>query len=214
MSGEIFHNAIAVVPHVGDDADEGFEIASSHTKGNTLRSNNQPLYIYCGGVNNIYMQSNLQFEPDDTTSNIRITSAGIIPTIGSTQLSLGSATNVWPAAYITTVNTSSDANHKVEVTDSTLGLNLVQALRPVSFKYTPDMALCCDQDIHYGFIAQEVEQALTDIGAPTTQHSGLVTKENNGFYSLRYLEFIAILTKAIQELNAEVAALKAAARPQ
>ena len=47
-----------------------------------------------------------------------------------------------------------------------------------------------------GFIAQDVEALLAKIGY-TDQ--GLLTKDDKGFMSLRYNDFIALLTKAIQE---------------
>ena len=48
----------------------------------------------------------------------------------------------------------------------------------------------------YGFIAQEVDQTLTAIGAT---NNGIVTKDDAGMYSVRYNDFIAPMVKAIQE---------------
>ena len=47
-----------------------------------------------------------------------------------------------------------------------------------------------------GFIAQDVEALLTKIGY---KDQGFLHKDDNGFMSLRYNDFIALLTKAIQE---------------
>ncbi len=47
-----------------------------------------------------------------------------------------------------------------------------------------------------GFIAQDVEALLTKIGY-TDQ--GFLHKDDKGYMSLRYNDFIALLTKAIQE---------------
>ena len=49
----------------------------------------------------------------------------------------------------------------------------------------------------YGFIAQDVEQTLSNLGDKT---QGFLTKTDAGYLELRYNDFIAILTKGIQEL--------------
>lgn len=51
---------------------------------------------------------------------------------------------------------------------------------------------------HAGFIAQEVEEAMHESGIDNKDFAGLVIQEN-GFYGLRYDEFIAIQTQVIQD---------------
>ena len=60
---------------------------------------------------------------------------------------------------------------------------------------------------HAGFIAQEVEQAMIEGGITSEEFGGLVIQPN-GKYGLRYEEFIAIQTKAIQELYQKVEELE------
>ncbi|RLD23270.1 MAG: hypothetical protein DRI54_07550, partial [Bacteroidetes bacterium] len=47
-----------------------------------------------------------------------------------------------------------------------------------------------------GFIAQDVEALLINIGY---EDQGFLHKDDEGFMGLRYNDFIALLTKAIQE---------------
>lgn len=50
---------------------------------------------------------------------------------------------------------------------------------------------------HAGFIAQEVEEAMHEAGIENKDFAGLVIQED-GFYGLRYEEFIALQTQVIQ----------------
>ena len=105
-----------------------------------------------------------------------------------------------------TVQTTSpsDVRLKEEVADIDVGLTFVKQLRPVSYKLKADP----NHQKGYGFIAQEVEQL---VGAETS----LVYEEPNwqvgdevGFKTIHYPSYIAVLTKAIQELTAKVEALE------
>lgn len=74
-------------------------------------------------------------------------------------------------------------------------------LRPVDYVRKGDE----HQKKEAGFIAQEVESTLEKIGYKNT---GLISKDDKGYLSLRYNDFIPILTKATQELSASLDALK------
>ena len=54
-----------------------------------------------------------------------------------------------------------------------------------------------DDREHYGFVAQEVEAVLPE----------LVTKNNEGIKSVNYVEVTPLLINALQQLNAESAAI-------
>jgi hypothetical protein len=139
-------------------------------------------------------------------------------TASSSQISLyGSTSTGIAGAYVGTtgsgntvtftvqVSSPSDIRLKEEITDSDLGLSFVKQLRPVSYKLKSDPK----HQKGYGFIADEVEK-LIELG------SSLVYEEPNwqvgdeiGFKTIHYPSYIAILTKAIQEMSAEIAELKA-----
>ena len=126
----------------------------------------------------------------------------------STTLSMDRNGNVG-APSGTNIYNASDSRLKKNVESLSSGLNLVKQLRPVSFNWID--GFCDDEkETMYGFIAQEVE----------TVDSNLIEKFGNGSVevggttiddTLRVKEkhIIAILVKAIQELSAEVAVLKA-----
>src|SRR5205085_8849439 len=60
--------------------------------------------------------------------------------------------------------------------------------------------------IYTGFVAQEVEQAAKKMNY---DFSGVdAPKDKEGFYGLRYVEFVVPLVKAVQELSAENSQLK------
>ncbi len=92
----------------------------------------------------------------------------------------------------------SDLRLKENINDIDLGLEFIKKLRPVSY------TLKGGKGIDYGFIAQEVENA---IGKDTN----LVLTDNTDFRgkTMRYTELIAPLTKAIQEQQEEIEGYRA-----
>ena len=129
---------------------------------------------------------------------------GIYPMADNTY-NIGSSTQRFINIYATsgTVNTS-DKNVKNTIVNSDLGLDFINKLNPVSYKWNED-----DGKTHYGLIAQDVEETLTSIGKTISDFGGLYKKDTSPM-GLGYSELIAPLIKAVQELSAKVAALEAA----
>ena len=149
----------------------------------------------------------------------------------SYDLGLSNSSGRWRNAYFSAdvythdggVETS-DASKKTDVVDATLGLDFVKGLRPVSYKWIEAQGRAGVRT-HQGFIAQEVEALLGSDAASTgiwcNVHQPAVPSEELGdgettesveesyTQALRYTELIPVLTKAIQELEARVAALEA-----
>ena len=100
------------------------------------------------------------------------------------------------------INTS-DRNEKNTIVDSDLGLDFINKLNPVSYKWNKD-----DGKTHYGLIVQDLEETLTSIGKTVSDFGGIY-KEPNSPMGLGYSELISPLIKAVQELSVENAALKA-----
>ena len=135
---------------------------------------------------------------------------------------------VWAANG--TIQTS-DQRTKTQITDAALGSDFIKALRPVSYKWIeggkrPTGAVDDEnnwvyesvpgQRTHWGFIAQEVKQAVDAAGVDFGGWILTDKDDPDSQQALRYDQFIAPLTKALQEalakietLEAEVAALKA-----
>ena len=113
----------------------------------------------------------------------------------------------------------SDARIKKDILDNKLGLDFINDLRTVNYKkkapseypkefkaYDANQTERNNPDrIHYGFIAQEVKEAMDKVG-----HSNFpMWKENSdGMQELAEAELIAPLVKAIQELSEKVESLE------
>ena len=108
-------------------------------------------------------------------------------------------TGVWGAgAYVN----GSDARLKDNIQSLDSGLDVVKAMRPVTFQYKPEYSK--DQSVQPGFIAQELQTAMA--GKPYLEG---VVQEGPNHLNVAYQNIIPILVKAIQELSAKVAALEA-----
>lgn len=127
----------------------------------------------------------------------------------------------------------SDARTKHSVQSLEGGLDFIKRLRPVQYKYIYENRLGYEPDEHgvelpvissepvsveygsryrYGFIAQEVKQALEDTGKNPGDYVvwSLGDKEDpESTQQLEYLQFIGPLVAAVQELSAKVAVLEA-----
>jgi len=124
----------------------------------------------------------------------------------------------WKTIYSNTgtINTS-DQRLKTDVSVSTLGLNFINDLNPVSYKFIEGGKEIVDGDLvsipgsrtHYGLIAQEVKEVLDASGV--SDFAGWVKMDmsvEDSMQGLRYDQFIAPLIKAVQELTARVKALE------
>lgn len=106
---------------------------------------------------------------------------------------------VWGAgAYVN----GSDQRIKEDISPLSDTLDIINALNPVTFRYKEEWSN--DRAIQPGFIAQEVESTLAD----TIYGNGIV-QQGGTYLGLAYQNFIPLLVKAVQELNAKVEALEA-----
>lgn len=113
----------------------------------------------------------------------------------------------WAASFASSPQVDSDRNLKRNIDD--IGIDIIDKLKPVQYVLKND-----DSDtIHYGFIAQDVEQVLLSSNE-SKQKTGIVhydedesTKEHKN-YSLAYYEIIPLLVKKCQELQREIDILK------
>lgn len=145
---------------------------------------------------------------------------------------LGSPSRRWTRVYaVNTTISSSDARDKLDVEDSNLGLNFINELRPVSYRWViGEKKRVLDENgkpkkdengeyiietregvrQNYGLIAQEVKEAIDNSGVE--DFAGWVQddlSDPESHQSLSYEQFIAPMVKAIQELSSEVESLKA-----
>ena len=123
-------------------------------------------------------------------------------------VALGGPTNRWSTVYAATatINTS-DKREKDDIVPLPLGLDFVNQLNPVQYRLRDGIRP------HYGFLAQDIKDVLDarqiDFGGYVRAEKysrDPATGENvsDGYVlGLRYEEFIAPLTKAVQELAVE-----------
>ena len=88
----------------------------------------------------------------------------------------------------------SDKMLKSEIKDIELGLDFITQLRPVSYYRNNDI----DKKLEFGIIAQELENILKN---NNILNSGILSKDAEDFFGVRYNDFIAILIKSTQELR-------------
>lgn len=148
----------------------------------------------------------------DTVSIRGTVNSNVVPK-SDNAYDLGTATARWRNVYAASgvINTS-DSRLKSSVVDSPLGLEFVNKLRAVRYDLlafdangSPVVTGEPEHKNVYGVIAQELEAALGN-----EQFDGLVSSEEpEGYFGVKYVQLIAPLIKAVQELSAEVAKLKA-----
>jgi len=145
-----------------------------------------------------------------------ITNSGTATVSGNNLNILGSTSTGIVGAYVGTsgsgntvtidvrTTSPSDVRLKKEISDSDLGLAFVKQLRPVSYKLKADSK----QQKGYGFIADEVDQIIETGSSLVYFEPDWKVGEEKGFKTIHYPSYIAVLTKAIQELSAQVEELK------
>ena len=103
----------------------------------------------------------------------------------------------------------SDRKIKCDIESLPLGLEFVTCLDPISYRTTVSDNTDPKQ---FGFIAQEMEDALTELGIDKNTVSMLQhtpnDNEKESDYWLDYVKMIPILTNAIKELSSKVKALE------
>ncbi len=105
----------------------------------------------------------------------------------------------------TSISSLSDRRDKTDIVDLPVGLDFVNSLKPRQFKWqTREGVPSKDGTVRAGFIAQELQEVQT--GA---EYLDLVMDENPDKLEAKQGKLIPVLVKAIQELSAQVTALKA-----
>ena len=132
---------------------------------------------------------------------------------GSNTIVLGNNKITAIRAEVPHISGLSDRRLKKDIADlgSDLGLAFIEKLKPVSYRFKNG-----DETQRYGFIAQDLEQALPATLHDTVENSqpehglALIDRDNDPdrTYHVAYGELTAPMVKAIQEQQQEIAALK------
>jgi hypothetical protein len=114
-------------------------------------------------------------------------------------------------AQVTSISSISDRRRKkdIRVLDADLGLDFIEKLPPVSYRFNNG-----DETERYGFIAQDVEQALPVSLHDTIEKSepehglALIERQDDEdhTYRISYGELFAPIVKAVQQQQQEIAA--------
>ena len=171
----------------------GAAATSSHYFGGTsagdavIRCENSTgkMWIGVAGANGAFMNSSGQFVPEAKTQD------------------LGTGSLPWRVIYYVTLTAVSDRNKKNTIQSSNLGLDFINQLNPVSYKYNDDDR----EKTHYGLIAQDVKHVLEENKISNKDFAGYhdpADGDEEGPKGLSYIEFICPMIKAIQELSATV----------
>ena len=190
-------------------------IGISSGDGQTTQSNNTIVGYYSNASDGTSHYSNCSV----LGANIR---NGIIS--GANQVQLGdSSTSVYCYGA---VQNRSDSRDKNDIRDTTLGLEFIEQLRPVDFKWdrredyvesivNPETQELTEIQLpkdgskkrnryHHGLIAQEVKIAMDRMGVDFGGFQSHTVNGGSDRLTLGYEEFIAPMIKAIQELNEKV----------
>ncbi len=135
---------------------------------------------------------------DITTGTLTNTTAlGFGATVdASNKIRLGNTSVTLVETYGSFV-TISDKRLKTNITDNSIGLNFIKAIRPVKYELKAQKGVMYD-----GFVAQEIDSILKKQNI--TSFSG-VSKPNTegGYYSVSYATFVVPLVNAVKELDAK-----------
>jgi hypothetical protein len=116
---------------------------------------------------------------------------------------------------------ASDKRDKTDVSPMDLGLEFINQLEPVTYrwdkriKYSDDQSAIPDgthkeEQLEGGFLAQDVESLEEQYGYKQSDKTNLTfsLSEDEQMYGIKYGKFVPMLVKAVQELSAEVEELK------
>lgn len=163
--------------------------------------------IFCSGDGSDRSSIYLTTQEDNF---VYINSEYLVP-LNTKRTYCGSYSYQWTDGYFDTLHiknsavSASDRRLKENIDyDMAQYLALFDSLKPCSYK------LIDGQRTHLGMIAQEVESAANDAGFDLEHFAAVCIDTENDVYGLRYEEFVPLLIAKVQQLDAELKALKSA----
>jgi hypothetical protein len=177
----------------GNNTATGYKALNSNTTGsNNTANGSSALWQNNTGDNNTAVGRWALLDNTTGSNNTAIGYEAEAPlSTGDNQVRIGN-TDVTYAGVQVAWTITSDKRWKSDIQSSELGLNFISKLRPVQYYRTNDER----QKTEYGFIAQELEEALNNAGAT---NNGIISKDDEGMYGVRYNDLMAPMVKAIQE---------------
>jgi trimeric autotransporter adhesin len=163
------------------------------------------------GSNNTFVGAGADTNAGSYTNGTALGYGAVLTASNSIVLGNDSISRIY--ANVTTITAISDRRHKKEIRalDRDLGLDFIKKLKPVSYRFNNG-----DETERYGFIAQDLEQALPASLRDTIERSepehglALIERQNDNdrTYRVSYGELTAPIIKAIQEQQQEIEAMR------
>ena len=186
----------------------GYQAGYSNTTGanNTAIGARSNLLLNTGSDN-----TSLGFQAGDviTTGDNNITigkDADPSAADADNEITLGNSSNDTIRCNTQTISSLSDARDKTDINQLELGLDFIDSLKPVKFKWQTRDGNSKDGLYEAGFIAQDFQEVQKDNDA---DYLKLVHDNNPDKLEASYGKLVPVLVRAIQELKQEIEELKA-----
>ena len=172
-------------------------LGTSSGNANTIGVNNIIIGAGTGNTNvdgddNILIGNFADVAGSDFVNSMAIGTATIVDASNKVRIGNGFVTVIEGQVAF---SASSDRRLKKNIQPTEIGLEFVNMLHPVTYNWKEGHG----DKLYTGLIAQEVEEAANALGF---DYSGIVIPESDeGFYSLRYAEFVIPLINAVQDLS-------------
>jgi trimeric autotransporter adhesin len=159
------------------------------------------------GANNTFLGANARAKIDGLTNATAIGNGATLTASDSIVLGNGQISRIF--AKVSSISALSDRRGKTDIAalNPALGLAFIARLKPVSYRFNNG-----DETQRYGFIAQDLEQALPEklratVETANPEHGVALIERQNDMartYRVAYGELIAPMVKAIQEQQAQL----------
>ena len=159
------------------------------------------------GIENIYIGYNAGNDAHTTGDNCILIGKDAAASTSSVdnEITLGNSSSATLRCNTQTISSLSDARDKTDINQLELGLDFIDNLKPVKFKWQTRNGNSKDGLYEAGFIAQDFQKLQKDNNA---DYLGLVMDKNPERLEASYGKLVPILVKAIQELKKEIEELK------
>jgi hypothetical protein len=172
--------------------------------GSATNATNATYASYLGGYSDYYWART--FPTNSGTANAAGSGLNLLGS-GSTGIAgayVGTSGSGNTVTFTVQTSSPSDPRLKKDIQDSDLGLEFVKGLIPKKYRLIHDPK----EQFGYGFLTSDVEKLIPKGSSLVYHEPDLMAGDEKGFDVVHYPSYIAVLTKAIQELTAKVEALE------
>ncbi len=179
---------------LGAEALLGTSTAANNTGRYNTAIGDGALISISKGSHNVGLGYNANLSSGDLVNAIVIGSGATVN--ANNKIRMGN-TSITAADIQVAWNVTSDRRWKEHIQEIPLGIAFIQDLRPVSYHRKNEES----GSREFGLIAQELEETLSRHGY-SEKDLGLLNKDSDGYYTVRYNDLIPVLLKGMQEQQA------------